>query len=641
MSAIWGIIDLRNEEITEQEQKKIGKPFAKCAIDRFEERTDNNVFMGCGIQYFTEEAHTECLPMIKPEKGYCFDADVVLDNRKELCKKIELNENGLLPDGTILELMFTKYGVACLDELLGAYAFVYYDIYNNQVELVIDAVGNRCLYYRVLDEKVYFSSLIEPLILEGEKTDINERWISDFLALENLLLVTETEETPIHGIYRVAPGQIVTITQKSIKKRTYWNPLENFKELYLADDKAYAEKFNELFKEAVSCVMRSKEETGILLSGGLDSTAVACFAAPELKSRGKRLYSFTSIPEKGYISQFPSNRITDESEEVLKTKEYLGNIECIFIDLPGVNPWDKRKDQIQCVEIPYKNVLNVLWMQESLQKAADKNIRIMLSGAYGNSGISFSNVEVYINTFFSKGHFVKLWKELSAFQKVYGFSRKYALKTTAMQFLRKKKDNNESVIDRSYLKSTMATKYNVEERLSAMYKNIENAKKDFSKFRYVLSDKKNLRQIGEMETKRSLYTGVLLRDPTRDKRVLEFCLHIPMDQFVRNGIERRLVNVYLSDVMPKHVINADKKGRQSADLSYRISQQWDRIRAEWLDEYKKHIGSDYVDCKKAIQELEDSPQIEEYLEHDIVRHMYTIIVLEYIDYVRDTPQKLR
>ena len=59
MSAIWGIIDFDKRIITEDEGHRMRKSFDRCVIDRYEERCQDNVYMGCGIQYFTPEAKNE------------------------------------------------------------------------------------------------------------------------------------------------------------------------------------------------------------------------------------------------------------------------------------------------------------------------------------------------------------------------------------------------------------------------------------------------------------------------------------------------------------------------------------------------------------------------------------------------------
>ena len=90
MSAIWGAIDMQGREIPVNIQNMMRQSFDKCVIDRYEEICSGNVYMGCGIQYFVPEAREEQLPYT--EDGIFYTADVVLDNREELCKRLKLSK---------------------------------------------------------------------------------------------------------------------------------------------------------------------------------------------------------------------------------------------------------------------------------------------------------------------------------------------------------------------------------------------------------------------------------------------------------------------------------------------------------------------------------------------------------------------
>lgn len=147
----------------------------------------------------------------------------------------------------------------------------------------------------------------------------------------------------------------------------------------------------------------------------------------------------------------------------------------------------------------------------------------------------------------------------------------------------------------------------------------------------------SLRQIGEVATKHSLATGVLLRDPTKDKRVIEFCMSLPASQFCKDGQERRLVSEYMRHLMPPHILSqSQKKGRQSADYAFRISKNWEEIRSQWLGTYKKCLDSAYVDCAMARKELLERPSLEQYSVFDLTRHIYTLFILEYETHVKKT-----
>lgn len=633
MSAIWGAIDLQGNPIKGEQRKILRKAFDKCVIDRYEELYCENVYMGCGIQYFTPEAKEEVLP--KKQENIFFTADVVLDNRQELCEKlnISLEESKNMPDGEILYEAYKKYGKSCLNDLLGAYTFVWYDKQKNEIELISDAVGNRCLYYRLIGSILYLSSLIEPLAQISDETKTNDRWLVDFLAMDHLFMVNETEETPIQDIYRVAPAQYIRVSKERVEKEAYWKPFENYQEYHFKSDEEYKKRFRVLWDKSVKDVMRTDTETAILLSGGLDSTAVAAVAAPYLKEKKKKLFSYTSVPMKGYEYNKEGDAVEDETEDVLKTAEFYGNIETDFVDLEGKTPWELMQAEFTHLEIPFKSVQNCLWLEDSMRRAYDKGARLILTGSYGNTSISFTNLNVYMNTLFKQNKFGKLRREVKQFANTMGFDAKYAYK----QIFHDSKQVYEKNIypyRNSFVIREMAEELGTEERLSAMERDIVETSKSFEAYRSNFVLFLAMRQIGEIETKQSLATGVLVRDPTKDKRVIEFCIHLPMEQFCKEGIDRRLVKVYLKEIMPPHVFSFQKKGKQSADLQYRFCQNnWEMIRQEWIQIYDTYAQSRYVDTAYAKRQLIEKTDCHEYTAFDLVRHMYTIQVLQYEVYM--------
>ncbi len=638
MSAIWGAIDLQGNPIKEEQKKLLRKAFDKCVIDRYEEMDCENVYMGCGIQYFTPEAKSEVLP--KNQGSVFFTADVVLDNRRELCEKLNISSDTGMPDGELLYEVYKKYGKSCLNDLLGAYTFVWYDKQRNEIELVLDAVGNRCLYYRLIGSILYFSSLIEPLAQMSQETGTNDRWLVDFLAMDHLFMINETEETPIKDIYRIAPAQYIKIDKTRKKKETYWKPFENYQEYHWKSDEEYKNRFCELWDTAVKDVMRTDTETAILLSGGLDSTAVAAIAAPYLKQQGKKLYSFTSVPMKGYQQSADDYYIEDETQDVKKTAQFFGNIETDFVDLGNKTPWEMMKREFQILEIPFKSVQNSLWIVESMRRAYQKGARLILSGSYGNTTISYTDLYVYMNTLFTKKRYRKLKQEVEQFSKTMGFQQRYALEEI-YHTGKQKYEKNTYPYGNSYVNRTVAEELGTVDRLIALDQDIFESSRNFDLYRYKMVNFWAFRQIGEIVTKHSLTSGVLLRDPTIDKRVIEFCIHLPMEQFCKEGIDRRLVKEYLKDIIPSHVIRFQKQGKQSADLCYRFEQNnWDQIRQEWIQIYEKYEESHLVDVRYARRQLLEQKECKEYSAFDLTRHMYTIQVLQYEDYLKKHYQQV-
>jgi len=59
--------------------------------------------------------------------------------------------------------------------------------------------------------------------------------------------------------------------------------------------------------------------------------------------------------------------------------------------------------------------------------------------------------------------------------------------------------------------------------------------------------------------------GIETRDPTSDRRVIEYCFSIPGSQYLRNGVTRWLVRRAMEGRLPDHVRNRTTRGGQSAD----------------------------------------------------------------------------
>ena len=112
--------------------------------------------------------------------------------------------------------------------------------------------------------------------------------------------------------------------------------------------------------------------------------------------------------------------------------------------------------------------------------------------------------------------------------------------------------------------------------------------------------------VGEIETKLSLKYGVIKRDPTRDKRVIEFCLSLPTEMFVDGGMERALVRKSMKGILPEKIrLNSSVRGKQSADWIYRITPKWKQIKKE-LENILNNDDSiiSYIDIDKLKNTLE-------------------------------------
>jgi asparagine synthase (glutamine-hydrolysing) len=74
--------------------------------------------------------------------------------------------------------------------------------------------------------------------------------------------------------------------------------------------------------------------------------------------------------------------------------------------------------------------------------------------------------------------------------------------------------------------------------------------------------------------------GIPTRDPTAYRPLVEFCLGIPDDQYLRGGEERWLAKRMLRDRIPAMVLNETRRGVQAADWHLRVGRTRGALRAE-------------------------------------------------------------
>jgi len=94
-------------------------------------------------------------------------------------------------------------------------------------------------------------------------------------------------------------------------------------------------------------------------------------------------------------------------------------------------------------------------------------------------------------------------------------------------------------------------------------------------------DQLNARRLGELDFRTAVlmgatdvldtysgfrpWFGIETRDPTSDRRVVEYCFAIPGSQYLRNGVGRWLIRRAMEGKLPDQVRNRTSIGAQSSD----------------------------------------------------------------------------
>jgi hypothetical protein len=265
----------------------------------------------------------------------------------------------------------------------------------------------------------------------------------------------------------------------------------------------------------------------------------------------------------------------------------------------------------------------------AMKKAAEDGCRIIIGGMFGNGTVSYDNARHYFARLLRRGHMLRLRREINRMHEVRHYTRKSMWLTTVRDVVCRSSKGERRIgyVQESYLKKTGARK-----RLEGIQRRTNRWMQNETGYHRCFFGRDTFRHYGEFSQHHSLYSGVLLLDPTRDRRMVDFCMSLPPDQFTANGKMRRMITEYMEELMPPHILKSRKQGLQSADQKLRILRQKDAIVDEWLRIYREHAEDLRIDTDKAIRDLEKG-KLEDCEDFDLTRHIYTTCFLRYMDRV--------
>ena len=631
MSAIWGCVDLKGNPLPEGLCEAMRQPYLSCRIDRYESYSQGEFCMGCGIQYIGINSHRESIPIFDNEREVVFTADVYISNRNDLIALL-CPEKPDIPDGELFYLCFQKWGQDAPKHVYGSYAYALYDRRLKTLTIGTDHTISRCLYYCRQGSLVYFSTLPQSLFAGmGSSTGLNETWAAFFLSIPTYLVLSNNYETPYKDVFRVKAAHYTQFTANESRDVEYWSP-KDVRPLRLGSDNEYRERFRALMHTCTEQMLRTNGEVGILLSSGFDSSCVAAFSAPILHKRQKKLLSYTHIPIDEFEAPESKRVICNEQQGVLRLAEMYPNISPRFLSTPDNNGVTQMRELMSCDLFPIKSCTNVSWIYEMIKLSAADGCRIMLSGQYGNATISDGSVETYLCSLLSQMHFTLFRDTLNRYASKMHYRRKRILKHILKQFIPMffKRAAAGDYLEKAYVGREFASFAGI----SSKDRRLEHGSGispagTFSMRRNLTYDPTGLAHVSDSETKLSLHQGVLCLDPTKDIRIIEFCLSLPMECFVNSIPEtRRLTRIYLGDLLPGEVLPEQApRGSQSPDFQERLQRHWDDIYPELrricLSSALRGMIN-YDKAEKALDQLKSDSSVLEELELKQLLYVYSL-----------------
>jgi len=642
MSAIAGIIQLRKEMVPFELGRNIMKALEKFPADDIQVWHKHNAFIGNHAQWITPESVGEQQPFYDSERQCVITADAIIDNREELFAKlqVERSKQKHMPDSQLLLLAYYKWGEESPKHLVGDFAYMIWDERNQKLFGARDFSGSRTLYYYKDEERFAFCTTIMPLFtLPQVKKELNEQWMAEFLAIYGTVDAIDTSITVYKAINQLPPSHSISIKKNKISMTRYCH-LEPEKKLHLKTNEEYLEAFRDVFQSAVSSRLRTHRKVGSHLSGGLDSGSVVSFAVKHLKAEGKQLHTFSYVPTDDFVMDFvPDNRIADERPFIQSTVNYVGNITDHYLDFKGKSPFTDIDAVLDTMEMPYKFFENSIWLKGIFEKAREEEVGVLLNGGRGNLTVSWGSALDHYGALLSRLQIIRYARELKKYSKRVGvkqyelflYTRKLAF-PNVYKFLKREGNIHFPVIINSELaKRTAVFPMLKEHGMSVSGTSVPNI---YEARKLHFEELFHWNATNTIGTKLSLENRLWKRDPTNDKRVIQFCLALPEDQYVQNGMDRALIRRATKGMLPDKVrLNQNIRGIQGVDWVHRMSSTWDEFRRELSEMEKDQTIFEFLDrdiIKNYIAKVSEVPYPEAAIDSEYRMLMRSLIVYRFL-----------
>jgi asparagine synthase (glutamine-hydrolysing) len=273
-------------------------------------------------------------------------------------------------DCEVLVHLFEDKGRALLSDLEGMFAFALFDARRGELFVARDRFGEKPLYWaRLVDGGLAFASEMKALLaLPGVDHRLDIAAVAQFLALRYV----PAPRTHVQGIRKLRAGEAISLCRGADPASTrFWSPElpANGNEGVPSMDEA-VEGVRERVRQAVRIRLRSDVPVGAFLSGGIDSTAIACAVREILPAA--RFSTFCAsfddkqLDEAPFARQIATQLDSDHHEVHFSSRELLP----LFDDL--IDHYDE----------PFADVS--MFPTFAVCRAARQECKVMLSGDGGD-----------------------------------------------------------------------------------------------------------------------------------------------------------------------------------------------------------------------------------------------------------------
>ena len=438
-------------------------------------------------------------------------------------------------DTEVLLRAYQAWGRSFVEKLDGMWAFALLDSRKQELLLSRDRAGMKPLYYHSDGSQFMFAS--EMRFLKSQMGSISMNRLSAYQYLQDSL-IENSGDTIYTGIHQLRPAELMVVNYRNgrMERQPYWDPLKAKTTRRFTEHEVFA-----ALSHSIDIHFRSDVPVGVLLSGGLDSTAIATLASHSYSKPDNPLRTFSLVYQE---EEFSERRLIEKTVQAIRSQHYW-----------AIPPLDRLSERVMSLlriqEIPVRS-LAVFSQQSLMNTVSQEHVKVVLGGQGADElfgGYSYYNARAiaeYVRHF-ELGHAFREYRLayprtrcsmrdiLGSLKFAYAGYHPYRIHRNAL------------------LEDPGITRPPVE--------NIALSGDIFWDCLYLDFFHRALPEYLHYEDRNSMSVSIESRLPFLGKDMLDIGFHMPMDQKINKGIRKSLLRDSLAGKISDEIrLDRDKKG---------------------------------------------------------------------------------
>jgi asparagine synthase (glutamine-hydrolysing) len=267
-------------------------------------------------------------------------------------------------DTEVLLRAYRRWGIDCLAQLRGMFAFALWDESEQTLFCARDRFGIKPLYYAQVDGMLLLASEAKALLPFLPSIETDPEGLQDYLTFQFVL----HGKTLFRGVQELLPGHYLLVRDGQVVVRRYWEV--QYEPDFDHTDRYFSDRLDELVQDSVRLHLRADVPVGSYVSGGLDSSIVAGLASEQ-----------TAYPFQGFTGRFDVGPEFDESRYA---RDLAAESEFDLHEVT-ITPEDVRTilpDLIYHLDFPVAGPGSI--PQYMVSKLAAQHVKVVLGGQGGD-----------------------------------------------------------------------------------------------------------------------------------------------------------------------------------------------------------------------------------------------------------------